>query len=139
KRDLQLPDARDPAQAEAIAQKAADAAIQVLQQRTRTIQNLTDKLAAAEAERDKFKLQVAGYQASALASQEDVKRRQADVEKLRDVLRAETEKNTQLVRDMNQMRDDMVAAQISARSLKDMNVRLEEQIQDLARDLTRMR
>jgi cell division protein FtsB len=78
-------------------------------------------------------------EAVAARSLKDVERRQADVEQVRRALDTETKRNTQLVKETNDMRDQMVAAQIQARSFKDMALRLEDQVQQMARDITRLR
>ncbi len=82
---------------------------------------------------------VGQYQSAAVAYVEEIKRRQEDVEKMRVILKDETDKNTRLVRDTNEMRDRAVAAEIESRSFRDMNGRLEAQLQDMARDLTRLK
>ena len=58
---------------------------------------------------------------------------------MREILKAETDKNIQIVKDMNGMRDRAVAAEIQASSYKDMNGRLEKQLQEIARDMARIR
>jgi hypothetical protein len=77
--------------------------------------------------------------AVATASQEEVKLRQNDVEKLRTTLKEETEKNSKLVVENNKLIDQATAAQIQFRAVNETNQRLEAQLQQLARDMTRMR
>lgn len=75
----------------------------------------------------------------AKAGQVDVARRQADVEKIRDTLASEITRNTQLVKDANTMRDRAVAAEIQVKSLKDIMARMENQLQETAKDLARIK
>lgn len=63
--------------------------------------------------------------------------RQADVDKLRQTLKSETDKNIELANDNARLRGEAVTAQVQSKSLKDMNLRLEKQIQEMARDNVR--
>jgi hypothetical protein len=78
-------------------------------------------------------------EASAQALVKDVERRQADVDALRKTLTEETNKTIQLTKANNDLRDRAVAAEITSRSYKDMSARLESQLQDMARDMVRLR
>ncbi len=119
--------------------RVSTAVVKLLRDRREQVDRLTRDLEKAKKEANEAERNNLKSAAATLSAQEDVKRRQADNEKLREVLKSEVDRNNQLVRDMNEMRDRAVAAEISARSLKDINQRLEEQLQDLARDLTRIR
>ena len=85
------------------------------------------------------KLKTVKYDTVAKVGQKETERRQADVEKMRDVLKAETGKNNLLIRDNNELRERAVGAEIEARTFKDMNKRLESELQDMARSMARMR
>jgi hypothetical protein len=69
----------------------------------------------------------------------DAERRQEDTKILRDQLKAEMDKNFTKEKEMNALREDMVTAQIAARTLKDRNTQLEEQLQAAARTLAQLR
>ncbi len=69
----------------------------------------------------------------------DRDRRTEDTKVLRATLKAEMDKNFRLEQEKNQMRDDMVTAQIAAKALKDRNTQMEEQIQELARTLAQLK
>jgi hypothetical protein len=69
------------------------------------------------------------------AMKTEAERRQTDTNILRGELKKSMDKNFQMQQEMNQFRDEMVTAQIAARTLKDRNSQLESQLQDLARSL----
>jgi hypothetical protein len=69
----------------------------------------------------------------------DVERRQADAEKMRETLKAETERNILLVKEKNELRDRAVIAEIQAKSFKEIDDRLEKQLQEMARDMARLK
>jgi len=85
------------------------------------------------------KKKVSSAETNATAAVEDVSRRQKDVDAMRLTLKGETDKNILLVRDNNDLRDRAVAAEIQSKSFKDMNARLESQLQEMARDVARLR
>jgi hypothetical protein len=136
---LMLKPAKDAREAEQEAQRAAQEAVKLLQDRNREIAKLKDDKDRADKDLAAARRAIVGYETGMTSSQSDVQRRQQDVERIREILKVETTKNTQLTRDMNDMRSEMVAAQIQARSLRDRNVALEGQLQDMARDLARLR
>jgi hypothetical protein len=146
--------------------KKLEARYTVAQASERAAQSATDEAKrAAKAETDKVKADMARVQADlemqitanndlrkknndlvkqtnkqgAVSSAQlaDVTIRQADVDQLRKTLKDETEKNAKLVDENAHLRGEAVTAQVQAKSLKDMNLRLEKQIQDMARDMTR--
>lgn len=105
-----------------------------------------DQIAFLKAELDRLnnsllqeKKRSGSLDAVAQAAQKDVERRQADVEKMRDTLKAETDRNIQLVKDVNELRDRAVGAEIQAKSYRDINDRLEAKMQEMARDMARIR
>jgi hypothetical protein len=77
--------------------------------------------------------------ASTTTSQKASQRRPVDVDALQKKLQAATERNNELLRERNDLRDRAVAAEISAQSYKDRNTILEKQLEDLARELRRLR
>ena len=77
----------------------------------------------------------AQLETTAKAAQADVVRRQADAEKLRETLAVEINRNTDLVKNENIMRDRAVAAEIQVKSLTSRMASLENQLQDQQRVL----
>ncbi len=77
--------------------------------------------------------------AQASMSISEVKKRQEDVAQLRETLKKETELNTTLVKDNAKFRDDAISAAIEKRRALDMNKRLEGQLQEMAKDMARVR
>lgn len=69
----------------------------------------------------------------------DFERRQSDTALLRGTLKDEMDKNFKIVKEMNQMRDDMVTAQIQARTYKDRNIQLEAQLRETAVQLAQIK
>jgi len=119
--------------------KAAQATIDLLTRRQAETVKLKKDLDDEKRKSDAFERQATQYKASMTVAQADVARRQADVEKLREVLADETKRNTKLQEGINYMRDRAVAAEIESKSLKDMNGKLETHLQDMARDLARIK
>jgi hypothetical protein len=77
--------------------------------------------------------------AVATAGLKEIEKRQADVEKLRETLSEQTKANIKLVADANKMREDKVAAEIQLRSMTERANRLEGQLQDMTKELVRVR
>jgi hypothetical protein len=73
------------------------------------------------------------------AAKVEVERIQADVEHLKGTLKKQMEANTELVTQNNTLRQEKVAADIKANTLSDRNKQMEEKLQDLARDLARLK
>jgi len=73
------------------------------------------------------------------AAEQEVRRRQEDVEQMRKTLRDEMDKGIKLVKDNNKLRDTATAATIQMRAALDTNTRLEGQLQTMARDMARLR
>ena len=119
--------------------KATQAAIEQLRRRQAEVVRLKKDLDDEKRKSDAFERQATQYKASMTVAQADVTRRQADVEKLREVLADETKRNTKLQEGINYMRDRAVAAEIESKSLRGRNGQLETQLQDLARDLARIK
>jgi hypothetical protein len=65
--------------------------------------------------------------------------RQQDVEKLKDTLKKETDENTRLVKTSNELRDRAVSAEIQRKAVQDTNNRLEAQLQEMAREMARLK
>jgi hypothetical protein len=73
------------------------------------------------------------------ASQKEVERRQGEFETLRANLKEEREANNRLVQEKQEWRDKAVAAEIQRRSLQDTNARLEQGLQEMTKELVRLR
>lgn len=71
------------------------------------------------------------------AAEDEVKKRQEDVEKARAVLKTEMDKIVNLVKDNNQLHEKSTAAEIQARTAMDKLQRLEVELQNMARDVAR--
>jgi hypothetical protein len=71
--------------------------------------------------------------------QMEIAKRQADVEKLKDIVKQETDRNNQLVLEKNGLTDRAVAAEIQLKSALDRAGRLENQLQETTKELVRLR
>ncbi len=69
----------------------------------------------------------------------EVNKRQEDVSKLRDQIKRETDMNNALVKKNAELQNETTAAQIEKRAVQDMNNRLEAQLQQMAKDMARIR
>jgi hypothetical protein len=117
------------------AQKVADTLKDSLEQikvQKKEIEDLRRQALAAEKKASQV-------ETVAKVSLEDVSRRQADVEKMRETLKAETDRNVELVKEKNSLRDRAVAAEIQSTTLRDINSRLEAELQQAMKDLARIR
>jgi len=94
--------------------------------------DVSDKLIAEEKKSTKLD---AAVQAALL----EVKRRQEDVNKMRDTLNGEIDKNTRLVKEKAEQQQAMVQAQLGEKTAVERALRLEGQLQDLARDNPRLK
>jgi hypothetical protein len=77
--------------------------------------------------------------AQASLSMSEVRKRQDDVAQLRATLNREIQQNTTLVKENAKFRDDAVSATIEKQAALSMSKRLEEQLQEMAKDMTRIR
>jgi hypothetical protein len=139
KTDLGLKPAATKEDAEKQAAQAATLALGLLRERTKAMQKLENDLVTRTKELEDERREIGKYKTAATTAQADVARRQEDVAKLREHLKIETDRNSDLVRGVNEMRDRAVAAEIQSRSLKDINSKLEDQLQNTARDLARIK
>lgn len=98
-----------------------------------------DELEQVNARYSKDNQTVTKWEAALKAAQLEVDRRQADVAKMRETLKSEMDKNIDLVKNNNTLKDNATAAQLQAAALLDRNKQLEGQVQDLARDVARFR
>jgi len=126
---------KGPEDADRVGQKAAA----LLDERGKSIDKLKGDIGAMQGQLAKAEMKVKAYETAGSVATKEVTVRQADTDKMREILKAETTKNIQLVKDMNELRDRAVGAEIQASSFKDMNSRLEKQLQEVARDMARMR
>jgi hypothetical protein len=79
------------------------------------------------------------FETVATAAQGEVKKGQAAVDQLRKVVKDETQKNVDLVRDNNDLRDRAVAGEILAKTTQERNEELEKQVKDAERRLAQLR
>lgn len=102
----------------------------------KTVQDSNDQLT-----RDMSELRKKQTSSTAVteASQQEVIRRQADVEQVRANLKSAREENVKLVLDKQNLLDRAVAAEIQMKTVKDTNERIEKQLQELTKELVRMR
>jgi len=121
------------------AEDTARKAVEMLKDRGNEVAQLEGRVTALSDQLDAARAKVRQYETDTTEFQVDNNRHKADTDNLRKIVKAETDKNIQLTRDMNEMRDRAVAAEIQARAFKDMNSRLETQLQDMARDMTRIK
>jgi predicted nucleic acid-binding Zn-ribbon protein len=118
-----------------VAQRVADALTKAQEQ----IEKLKGEVTSAKEAQVAAERKVKDAQAVADASLADVKRRQDDVDKMRATLKTEMTRNIDLVKDMNDLRDRAVGAEIQADTFKKMALRLEDELQKMARDMARLR
>ena len=88
---------------------------------------------------EKLKQQSTKDNALTSLSMTEVNKRQDDVAKLRDRLKQETDTNNTLVKKNTDLQNETTAAQIEKRAVQDMNNRLEAQLQQMAKDMARIR
>jgi hypothetical protein len=69
----------------------------------------------------------------------EVVKRQEDVAQLRDTLRRERENNNVLVKKNAELTDQATIAQIERRAVQEQNGRMEKQLQQMVKDMTRLR
>lgn len=72
-------------------------------------------------------------------AEEEVARIQTDINHLKETLKKQMDANTELVTLNNTLRQDKTAADIKANALKDRNEQLVTKLEDLARDLARLK
>jgi len=116
---------------------AATRAVALLKDQASTIDLMQKENLALRAREQDAKGLLGKYRAMELAMQKDVGRRQDDSGILVKQLADETKKNFDLTKEMNDMRDTKIQAEIRASTLKDRNTQLEQQLQEVARDLAR--
>jgi hypothetical protein len=121
------------------ADRAGRLAAKVLKDRGKAIGDLKTQVANLQTQLAEARKSLSKSDTTTTASLEEVKRRQADTEKMQTILKEQTDRNIELVKEKNELRDRAVAAEIQAKSYRDMNNRLEEQLQDMARDVARLR
>ncbi|MFO0880324.1 MAG: hypothetical protein U0840_23515 [Gemmataceae bacterium] len=115
--------------------RVASNALTALKERSKTIDELKQQVDELRKELVKQKGETTRLLAMEQTYKTDNSRRQADTQLLRNTLKSEMDKSFKLEQEKNQMRDDMVTAQIAAKTLKDRNSQLENQLQELARSL----
>ena len=88
---------------------------------------------------EKLKQQNTKDNALSSLSMTEVNKRQEDVSKLRDQLKRETDANNALVKKNADLQNEAMSAQIEKRAVQDTNNRLEAQLQQMAKDMARIR
>jgi myosin heavy subunit len=127
-------------------QKAqADAAAQIAKKNDE-LKNAQQDLEAAnrtisQLRKDLGEAQTKSQHETALSSiyTSEVGKRQEDVGQLRATLQSERAKNNELVKQNADLRDQATVAQIERRTVQEQNGRMEKQLQQMAKDLARMR
>jgi hypothetical protein len=122
-----------------VGSRIADLILKELSERTRILDQVKTELKTTQEAWAKDKATIASYRAQEQADNLDRNRRQADADALRAQLKSEYEKNFQLVREVNKARDEMVQAQIAARTFKDRNSQLEAALRDSQRELAQLK
>lgn len=121
------------------AEEVAKSVAEKLKQHQDDVISLKDEL---KREKDKNTLldnELVKYKATATVSQADVARREENEKKLRESLVEMTKLNSKLTDGINYMRDRAVAAEIESKSLKGRNVQLEDKLQEMAREVVRLK
>jgi hypothetical protein len=122
--------------ATAEAQRAADGRVaEVEAKRTRLQTDLETQIAAnTNLQKENSRLLKETTKQGALSSAQlaEVQMRQSNVDKLRQSLKAETERNITLVAENTRLRGETVSAQVQAKAFKDISQRLEKQVQAMA-------
>jgi hypothetical protein len=120
----------------------ANTEIQKIQAELKSAQRdlVTERTANAQLNDELVKERKKNEQQVALASQavKDVEKRQEDVGKLRDTLRAEREANNALSKKNAELVTEATVAKIERGSFQDMNNRLEAQLQEMAKENARL-
>lgn len=127
----------DPAAKDGLGDRAAELALAELRVRANTISELSKENDNLRKQLGDERAKAKSYTAMEAANKTQAEIRQADTKLLRDTLKTEMDKSFKMQQEMNLLRDDMVNAQIAAKTYKDRNGQLETQLQDLARDLAR--
>lgn len=124
---------------EGLGSRVAARAVAVLKEQGTKLNQLEQEVGNLRTQLAKEKGESSKYLAMEKVYKTDTERRQQDVKILREALKTEQDKNFKQQQDVNAMRDDMVSAQIAAKTLKDRNGQMEEQLQNLARSLAQLR
>ncbi len=127
-------------------QKAQQDAAAQIAKKDAELKNVQQDLDAAnrvvaQLREDMGKLESKSQKENALATiaTSEVGKRQEDVGQLRETLRKERETNNALSKQNAELKDQATVAQIERRSVQDANNRLEQQLQQMAREMARMR
>lgn len=115
--------------------RVADNAIALINDQARQLDRLRTEVADARKQRQDAMAQVAKYREMELAMKTNVQTNTNDAGVLRKTLKEETDKNMALTVSTNEYRDNMVQAQLQARTLKDRNTQLEGQLREMAQQV----
>jgi hypothetical protein len=121
------------------ANRVAEIAAKELTRLRQKNEDLKGEVKTAKDDAAKARSEVADFKAVSDRALVDVKKRQDDVDKMRTTLKLETVKNIELQKQMNDLRDRAVGAEIQQDAFKKMAGRLEEELQRTYRDMARMR
>jgi hypothetical protein len=91
------------------------------------------------AERDKAAKQAAAQDALLLESRREAERSKDDATQLRKALAVEADRNAKLLQDRTNAIQDKVKADLDARAANDARQRLEQQVQELSREVARLK
>jgi len=107
--------------------------VKKIEDQATTIDKLSRELDDKNRQLAAEKNRVANYQASEKSYKTDMERRQLDAGTLRTNYANEVQKNFEVTKEMTNLRDQMVQAQIRARTLEDHNKRLVTRVTELER------
>jgi hypothetical protein len=119
--------------------KVAAKAVAVLENRARIIDNLKKELRDRDTRMAQLESKIKATESTSTISVEDVKRRQADQEKLTEQLNSERTKNNQLVLEKNKYADEKTAAEIDRDAYKSRAERLADEYARLEKEVVALR
>jgi hypothetical protein len=125
------------------AQKSADAELAKARAERDAVRKDLDKQAEVivglRKDQEALEKKANKFEAGAQAAEKEIAKRQAEVEKMKDLLAQESAVNNKLVLDKNTILDAKVAAEIQLKAAVDRAGRLETQLQELTKEMVRVR
>jgi len=118
--------------------KAAESLVALAARQKADIKDLKDALEEERKQKDNLQSKLTKAETAATTALEEARTRQQTEENLRGVLAKEVDRNTKLTAGINYMRDKRVAAEIEAKSLKEKNVAMAEQLAEMGKRLTQL-
>jgi hypothetical protein len=119
--------------------RAAELAIKALGSAQARIKSLEDANRNLREGQNTAKREAAKWETTAVLAQKGVKTREDDFKKMRELLATETEANTKLQGQLNDLLDKKVLAEIERRTAQERAEELSKQVEGLAREITRLR